>query len=82
MTPCDRLLAHSSVSSDAKSGLRTEFAVLDPLELLHQIREGQSALAALCSGDLSGSPQRESSEEFLAKLPEQWCVERGPSHPP
>ena len=38
-------------------------------------------MAALCSGDLSGSPQRESSEEFLAKLPEQWCVgEVRPTH--
>jgi Integrase core domain len=80
-TPCDRLLALSSVSSDAKSGLRTEFAVLDPLELLHQIREGQSALAALCSGDTSRGSERESLKEFLAKLPEQWRAgEVRPTH--
>jgi hypothetical protein len=40
--------------------------------LLHQIREGQSALAALASGDLSHGPQRASLEEFLAQLPELW----------
>ena len=49
-----------------------EFAPLDPVELLHQIREGQAALAALGSGDLSHGPERQSLEEFLAKLPELW----------
>jgi hypothetical protein len=71
-TPCDRLLAHASVSTAAKEALRAELAPLDPLEILHQIREGQSALAALVSGDLSHGPQRASLEEFLAKLPELW----------
>jgi hypothetical protein len=32
----------------------------------------QLALATLCAGDLSRSPERASLEEFLAKLPEQW----------
>jgi hypothetical protein len=71
-TPSDCLQAHNSVSANAKSRLRTEFAKLDPLELLHQIREGQLALATLCAGDLSRSPEQESLEEFLAKLPKQW----------
>jgi hypothetical protein len=71
-TPCDRLLAHEAVSTAAKEALRAELAPLDPLEILHQIREGQSALAALASGDLSHGPQRESLEEYLAKLPELW----------
>jgi hypothetical protein len=39
---------------------------------LHQIREGQAVLAALGSGDLSHGPERQSLEEFLAKLPELW----------
>jgi hypothetical protein len=71
-TPCDRLLAHASVSDAAKEALRAELAPLDPAELLHQIREGQAALAALGSGDLSRGPERQSLEEFLAKLPELW----------
>jgi hypothetical protein len=69
-TPCDRLLAHASVPTGVKEGLECEFAALDPLELLHRIREDQAALAALSSGDLSQGPQRESLETFLAKLPE------------
>ena len=71
-TPCERLMAHGSVSDAAKEALRAELAPLDPAELLHQIREGQAALAALSSGDLSHGPDRESLEEFLSKLPELW----------
>ena len=71
-TPCERLMAHASVSDAAKEALRAELAPLDPAELLHQIREGQAALAALSSGDLSHGPDRQSLEEFLAKLPELW----------
>jgi Integrase core domain len=71
-TPCERLLAHTSVSDAAKEALRAELAPLDPAELLHQIREGQAALAALSSGDLGHGPSRQSLEEFLAKLPELW----------
>lgn len=80
-TPCDRLLAHASVSAAAKEALRAELALLDPLVILHQIREGQSALAALGSGDLSHGPERESLEEFLAKLPGLWRAgEARPTH--
>jgi hypothetical protein len=52
--------------------LRSPLASLDPLDLLHGIRKGQAALAALQSGDLSNVADRESLEEFLAKLPELW----------
>jgi hypothetical protein len=80
-TPCDRLLAHAAVSAEAKEALRAGLAPLDPLVLLHQIREGQSALAALASGDLSHGPERASLEEFLAKLPELWRAgEARPTH--
>jgi hypothetical protein len=71
-TPCARLLAHASVSDAAKEALRADLAPLDPAELLHQIREGQAALAALGSGDLCHGPERQSLEEFLATLPELW----------
>ena len=80
-TPRDRLLAHPAVSLAAKDRLQAEFNLLDPLEILHQIREGQAALAALGSGDLSHAPERESLDEFLAKLPEQWRAgEVRPTH--
>lgn len=80
-TPCERLLQHASVAETAKERLRTERDQLDPLELLHRIRESQSALAALGSGDLGSGPERESLEQFLAKLPELWRKgEARPTH--
>jgi hypothetical protein len=71
-TPCERLLDHGSVVEAAKERLRTERSRLDPLELLHRIREAQSALAALGSGDVGSASVRESLEQFLAKLPALW----------
>ena len=68
-TPRDRLLAHGSVSTAAKEALRAEFAELDPLEILHQIRECQSALVALNSGNLGGC-DRASAKDFH----EIWAV--------
>jgi hypothetical protein len=80
-TPCARLLAHASVVEVVKEKLRSEAAGLDPLELLHRIRDGQAALAALGSGDMSKGPGRESLEQFLAKLPELWREgEARPTH--
>jgi hypothetical protein len=70
--PCERLLDHGSVVEAAKERLRTERSRLDPLELLHRIREAQSALAALGSGDVGSASVRESLEQFLAKLPALW----------
>ncbi len=79
-TPCERLLEHASVSEATKEKLRSDRGRLNPLELLHGIRESQSALAALGTGDLGG-PGRESLEQFLAKLPELWRKgEARPTH--
>jgi hypothetical protein len=71
-TPCERLLAHAAVAEAVKEKLRSERDRLDPLELLHRIRQGQEALAALASADPGAGPGRESLEQFLAKLPELW----------
>jgi hypothetical protein len=71
-TPCERLLAHKAIAESTKESLRMERGRLDPLGLLHRIREGQSALAALGSGDLRSGPERENLEQFLARLPELW----------
>ena len=80
-TPCERLLAHPAVATTVKEALRAELAALDPLALLHQIREAQSALAALASGELGHGPERESLDAFLAKLPELWRAgEVRPTH--
>src|SRR5579885_2666787 len=80
-TPCARLLAHASVTEDAKEKLRSERERLDPLELLHRIREAQGAISALGSEDRGGGPGRESLEQFLAKLPQLWREgEARPTH--
>jgi hypothetical protein len=71
-TPCERLLAHTSVPEATKEKLRLERSRLDPLELLHRIRECQAALAALTKGELGSGPERASLEQFLAALPELW----------
>lgn len=56
-TPCDRLLAHAGVEEVVKTTLRTQRGPLDPVELLHRIRQGQSALAALSTGEPSEGPR-------------------------
>ena len=80
-TPCDRLLAHEAVGEAVKTTLRTQRDQLDPVELLHRIRQGQSALAALSTGKPSDGPGRKSLDEFLAGLPELWRLgEARPTH--
>ncbi|MHB1459444.1 MAG: integrase catalytic domain-containing protein [Armatimonadota bacterium] len=80
-TPCDRLLAHDQVNEKVKDALRKQHAQLDPVELLHRIRQGQSALAALSSGETSAGPSRKSLDQFLAGLPELWRLgEARPTH--
>jgi hypothetical protein len=71
-TPCERLLEHACVADADKERLRSERCQLDPLDLLHRIRQGQAALAALGAGEMESGPGRQSLEEFLAKLPELW----------
>src|SRR5204863_5773208 len=61
--------------------LRSEQSRLDPLELLHRIRDSQAALAALSSGELDGGQGRESIEQFLSGLPDLWRQgEARPTH--
>lgn len=71
-TPCERLLQHPSVANESKNALRTQAEQLDPVKLLHGIRQGQSALAALSKGVAGTGPDRKSLEEFLSQLPELW----------
>ena len=69
-TRCERLLEHPLVEESTKEALRKQLIELDPVTLLHGIRQGQSALAALSQGDPGNGPERQSLNEFLAKLPE------------
>jgi hypothetical protein len=80
-TPCERLLAHQEVDEKTKERLRTQKERLDPVELLHRIRQGQTALAALSAGEPSTGPDRENLNQFLASLPELWRLgEVRPTH--
>jgi acyl transferase domain-containing protein len=72
-TPCARLLVHPAVDDKIKEILRSQRAQLDPLHLLHRLREGQAALASLVSPDrLAEGPGRKTLDQFLSQLPELW----------
>ena len=71
-TPCERLLEHDDVSEETKRMLRKSRLELDPVSLLHSIRESQSALAAVGSPKPGSKPDAESLESFLNRLPDLW----------
>lgn len=81
-TPCERLLQHPGVEDTVKANLRSVRDHLDPLELLHRIREGQAALAKLVSEEnTSRGPCKKTLEQFLAELPTLWMAgEPRPTH--
>ena len=77
------LLATSASTSDrllkpvrAEAALSERRATLDPVALLHAIREAQSALASIVSPELRPTPQGESLKRFLARLPGRWLEEQ------
>jgi hypothetical protein len=79
-TPCDRLLTHRVVHHDTKRALIEQRSQLDPLELLHRIRQAQSALASLSSSDPE-TIEREELDQFLNALPHLWRAgEARPTH--
>ena len=74
-TPCDRLLTSSRVSQEAKAALREQKAALDPIRLIHTIRELQSTIAGLAvqNDPATGrTPSSRSLDEFLEQLPRLW----------
>ena len=64
-TSCDRVIDHAADSSDVRAGLVWQRAEMDPVALLHSIREVQSTLAAVVSQELRPTPRGESLEQFL-----------------
>ena len=82
-TPCDRLLQHQAVSDEAKEQLTRLRASLDPVALLHAIREAQAALVAVSSPDHGDPAQQKSLDQFLSQLPTLWQQgENRPTHAP
>ena len=71
-TPCDRLLRRADVSEEAKQRLRNSRVELDPVSLLHTIREAQSALASIKDSAPVSASTSESLEQFLGSLPDLW----------
>ena len=71
-TPCDRLIQHDATSDEMRAALIQYRAKLDPVLLLHTIREAQSALVAATAPEVRETPQGESLNSFLAKLPRLW----------
>ncbi len=80
-TPCDRLIQHDATGAELKAMLNEYRTGLDPVLLLHTIREAQSALVATTSPEVRETPAGESLERFLAKLPNLWRQgETRPTH--
>lgn len=72
-TPCERLLRHPDVDDKVKARLRSLREKLDPLELLHRIRDAQAALAKLTSAtSCTEHPGKKTLDQFLAELPTLW----------
>ena len=75
MTPCDRLLSLPAVVDGSKARLREQFAVLDPVRLLQEIRAAQHTLAELAA---TGRPDRiqlppvTDVATFLSSLSRAW----------
>jgi hypothetical protein len=74
--PCDRLLASDSVSDTIKQLLRTQFASLDPVSLLRDMRTAQQAIANAASSG-PGTTDNQVVEEpalssFLDGLASAW----------
>ncbi len=73
LTPYNRLLNHPNIEESTKKRFQAQHMQLDPVRLLHQIRDNQASLAALASPeDHTTGPGRTSLEEFLAQLPQLW----------
>ena len=72
-TPCDRLLASSRVSETVKRQLEAQFAGLDPVRLLCDIRSAQQMLSdmAACGAPPPGQPQTEMAA-FIEGLATAW----------
>ena len=74
-------MQHDTVSARLITKLRDFRAGLDPVALLHSIREAQSALVAVTSPELGETPAGRELGQFLVKLPSLWRQgEARPTH--
>jgi hypothetical protein len=74
-TPCDRLLAHSSIEPVIKEKLRAQFKSLDPVRLLQEIRLAQQTLSDLAAHGVrtdEASAKTPDVDVFLKSLSSAW----------
>ena len=73
-TPCDRLLAHSSVTPAIKAKLTAQFMSLDPVRLLQEIRLAQQTLSDLAAHGVSveAVASTPAISDFVASLASAW----------
>lgn len=75
LTPFQRMQAHPAVPDAIKQALTAQFAVLDPVALLHDIREAQTQLVALADAKPAGDTDVATGvdvEQFLEGLRHAW----------
>ena len=74
LTPFQRVQAHPAVAQAAKDALAAQFAQLDPVILLHEIRQAQARLTALADVTpfAGGDDARGDVEAFLSGLRHAW----------
>ena len=62
-------LTHQAVSAEARTRLSERRTALDPVALLHTIREAQSALTALTAPELRLHPKTRAWSSFWSVCP-------------
>ena len=73
-TPCDRLLAHSSVGPAIRAKLTAQFMSLDPVRLLQEIRLAQQTLSEIAAHGVSAEmvTVTPAIADFVASLASAW----------
>jgi hypothetical protein len=74
LTPFQRVQTHPAVAQAAKDALAAQFVQLDPVILLHEIRQAQSRLTALADATpiADGNDAKADVEAFLDGLRHAW----------
>ena len=71
-TPCDRLLSRDDVGEETQQRPRVNQVGLDPISLLHTIREAQTAFASIRDSAPVSASNSEGMERFFGRLPDLW----------
>jgi hypothetical protein len=73
-TPCEQLLADERVGISVKEQLRAQFAALDPVQLLNQIRQAQRNIASVEAGAVPEQHKEQSIQlsQFVQSLATVW----------